>query len=107
MQISQENNFKYDAYFQWIVTYQCNFSCIYCSRGKIDKKGWKANNKINIKKLMNTLDKTGKIYKISFTGGEPFLVENLIETLRIIKESLSIFFSNLSTNKISEFVDEI
>ena len=109
MQLDQYSGFKYDAIFKWLVTGRCNLSCTYCTnRYKSDIKGWKADRKINIKKALKTLEDSGKIYLLSFTGGEPFLVENLIEASQeLSKDHYLSFFSNLTTNKISEFVDKI
>lgn len=106
-QVQNNHSFKYDAWLSWDVTGRCNLSCIYCSSGHY-KEGWKKDDKINIKKMMNTLDRTGKIYRITLSGGEPFLVDNLIEASQELSKNHYLSFnSNLTVNKISEFVDKI
>jgi MoaA/NifB/PqqE/SkfB family radical SAM enzyme len=59
---------------------------------------------------MKTLEKTNKIFKISFTGGgEPFLIPNIVEACaRITKKHYIFILTNLTiNNKIKEFAQKI
>lgn len=107
----------YDAWLHWSgPTAECNLNCFYCSEHKkqsnkfnIFKKKSPLVKSIDIGKLVNTLEKTNKIFKISFAGkGEPFLIPNIVE----LCEKLSLkhylaFNSNLTSNSIKEFVNRI
>ncbi len=96
----------YDAWLQWSVTSQCNFNCIYCF-GKIpvNKSGI---NIINTEKLIPTLDKTGMVFRIGFTGGEPFLIPNIIDACEeITRKHYVSFNTNLATPEVKRFAERI
>jgi hypothetical protein len=59
--------------------------------------------------LIRTLQQTGKIFHISFTGGgEPFLVSNLISACtEITKNHYISFITNLTSKRVREFVNAI
>lgn len=93
-------DYYYDAWIHWNATSVCNYNCEYCF-GHIDETN--EVEPIKISRLINTLNKTGKIFRISFTGGEPFLIPNFIEASRAISEK---HFLSLNTNLIHEHVKE-
>ncbi|MCX5700294.1 MAG: radical SAM protein [Candidatus Omnitrophica bacterium] len=65
-------------------------------------------DEINIPSLIRTLDKTKKIFRIGFTGGEPFLISNFIEACQeITKKHFIALNTNLTSNKIKEFCEKI
>lgn len=100
------NNQHYDAWLHWDATKRCNLDCEYCF-GKITDPSVKVNS-INVEKLMNTLDKTGKIFRISFTGGEPTMIPNFIEAVRVITNKHYVSFNtNLITKKILGIIDNV
>lgn len=58
-------------------------------------------NKIDIPAFVKMLDRTRKIFKITSTGGEPFLVPNLVEACEKITQRHYISFNtNLVTGEI-------
>lgn len=64
--------------------------------------------KINIPALMNTLSKSKKIFRISFTAGEPFLVSNMVEACTVISRDHYISFNtNLVSGDIGGFIKMI
>ena len=93
----RSNNQHYDAWLHWDVTKRCNLDCEYCF-GKITDSNVKVNS-IDIKSLMTTLNTTGKIFRISFTGGEPTMVPNFIETVKVITDK---HYVSLNTNLITK-----
>ena len=106
MKILKNKNQNYDAWLHWDVTKRCNLDCEYCF-GKITDTSIKVNS-IKIDLLLETLDKNGKIYKISFTGGEPTLIPNFVEVCKsITKKHFVSFNSNLISNNIAKFAAEI
>lgn len=67
-----------------------------------------ARRGININALSKTLEKTGKIFMICFTGGEPFLVPNIIELcIELTKKNYISMNTNLTSPKIKLFADKI
>jgi MoaA/NifB/PqqE/SkfB family radical SAM enzyme len=63
---------------------------------------------IDIARLLKTLDQTGLIFRISFTGGEPFLVPNLVEACEAIAQKHFLSFNtNLTSPRIPEFANRI
>lgn len=103
--IRQENQ-HYDFWLHWNVTSQCNFDCTYCF-GKTPFS--KADiNIIDIDKLIKTLDKTGKVFRVSFTGGEPFLIPNIIEACaELTRKHYVSFNTNLVLPVMKEFAEVI
>lgn len=106
MKILRKKNQNYDAWLHWDVTKRCNLDCEYCF-GKITDTSIKIHS-IEIEKLISTLDKTDKIFRISFTGGEPTLVPNFVETCTAITKKHYISFnSNIISKSVKQFVREI
>lgn len=64
---------------------------------------------IDIPVLINTLNKTNKIFRITFTGeGEPLLNPNIIEVcLEVTKKHYISLNTNLTSKKIEEFCKKI
>ena len=66
---------KYDAWLHWYVTMRCFLDCEYCAT---PDRAHGLLEPIRIAPLLKTLEATGLVFRISFTGGgEPFLVPNL------------------------------
>lgn len=105
MKLKEAKN--YDVWLCWTITNRCNLNCEYCSN--LSAKNTGRTFEINIPKLIKSLDKTEKIYKISFTGGgEPFLVPNLVEACReLTKKHYISLLTNLVSPKIKEFAEKI
>ncbi|NOX66586.1 MAG: radical SAM protein, partial [Chlorobi bacterium] len=100
------NNQHYNAWLHWDVTKRCNLDCEYCF-GKITDPSVKVNS-IDIERLMVTLDKTGKTFRISFTGGEPTMIPNFIEAVKAItKKHFVSFNTNLITKNLMKIIDEV
>ncbi len=97
---------KYGVWLQWNLTSQCNFDCVYCfCKTPVNKKELR---EIRIEELLATLKKTSKIFRIGFTGGEPFLIPNFIEACKIITEEHYISInSNVILPKVIDFANEV
>lgn len=98
----------YDAWLQWSLTDRCNLACAYCCTVGPDKKTAELSQ-IDIQAFMATLEKTNKVFQITFVGGgEPFLVPNLIEACIVItKKHYVSFVTNLTNARIKEFAEKI
>lgn len=100
------NNQHYDAWLHWDATKRCNLDCAYCF-GKITDPNVKVSP-IDIERLMVALDKTGKVFRISFTGGEPTMIPNFIEAVKVITEKHYVSFNtNLITKNLLSIIDKI
>ena len=106
MKLLRNENQNYDSWLHWDVTKRCNLDCEYCF-GKITDTSIKINL-IKTDKLLETLDKNGGVFRISFTGGEPTLIPNFVEACKLITEKHYLSFnSNLISNNIEKFALKI
>jgi len=97
---------KYDAVAQWAIQDEvCNLKCVYCRFSHSIKEVPPADPKF----LLETLDKTGKIFIIAICGnGETFLVPNIIEVLQeLTRKHLISLVSNFTLKKTREFCEKI
>ena len=78
---------KYDVWLHWNLTAQCNLNCEYCF-GKIPVNKQNITS-IDIEKLMGTLKKSGKTFRISFT--EKKITGPLKLKLHQVSQTLSIW----------------
>lgn len=98
-------DYNYDAWIHWNITSVCNLDCDYCF-GHYNNVP--SINKIDVDRLIKTLENSGRTFRISFTGGEPFLIPNIIEAMQAItKQHYISFNSNLISTRMKEFVDVI
>lgn len=71
---------KYPIMVGWSITNKCNLKCLYCSQNS----GNEIDNELDfdeVKKIIDELE-MNKVSVIAFTGGEPFLREDLPDILR-------------------------
>jgi MoaA/NifB/PqqE/SkfB family radical SAM enzyme len=102
----RNRNRTYNAWLHWDITKRCNLNCEYCF-GKITDTNVKIHS-IDLPNLLSTLEKTGKTFRISFTGGEPTLVPNFVEACKAITEKHYISFNtNLISKTITAFAKSI
>jgi MoaA/NifB/PqqE/SkfB family radical SAM enzyme len=98
----------HDAWLHWSVTDRCNLNCHYCISFDSDAKTHDEIFKIDIPALIKTLDKTNKVFRIGFVGGEPFLIPNIVEACtEITKKHYISFNTNLTSSNIKEFSKKI
>lgn len=103
MIIENKLNKKYDAWIQWNLTSRCNFDCDYCFGHSSEPNQKLAAIKID--DLLKTLNQSNKIFRIGFTGGEPFLIPNFIEAVkRLTEEHYISLNSHFTSTKVQEFL---
>ena len=104
--MSGKNKVKYDAWLHWHITNRCNLECEYCfSLPHMPDNDIPA---INTKKLLATLSKTNKTFRIGFTGGEPFLVPNFVEAAsKITVEHYLSVNTNLTLPAVADFSEKV
>ena len=107
--MSNSRNPQYDAWLHLVTSYQCNLECNYCIAGiRYVSEIFTKTYPINISALINTLNDSNKIYKFDFTGGEPFLVSNMVELcIELTKKHFISFNTNLTSKKVKEFAEKI
>jgi len=107
--MSNLRNPHYDAWLHLVISYQCNLECNYCIVEKVKSSEiYTKTYNINISALKNTLNDSNKIYRINFTGGEPFLAPNIVEAfIELTKKHFISFNTNLTSKKVKEFSEKI
>ncbi|NVM45632.1 MAG: 4Fe-4S cluster-binding domain-containing protein [Candidatus Lokiarchaeota archaeon] len=107
--MSNLRNPQYDACLHLATSYQCNLECNYCIAGiRYVSDIFTKADPINISALKKTLNNSNKIYRINFTGGEPFLTPNIVEAcIELTKKHFIAFNSNLTPKKVEEFAEKI
>lgn len=97
---------EYTRWLHWNITRFCNFNCEYCFSYSPYKKGEIIS--VDIDKIIKNLNDFDEIFRISFTGGEPFLVKNFIELcIKLSKKHFLSFNTNLTNSLINLFINEI
>ena len=101
-----KENQNYDAWLHWNISSQCNYDCVYCfGKTPVDKTNLR---NIDIQKLFAVINKTGQTFRISFTGGEPFLIPNIVEACVVLtKDHFISFNTNLVLPVVKEFAEVI
>lgn len=78
----KSKNLKYDCWLHWNMTSICNFNCKYCFYYNQHTPIEAGFLKHDIKRIFQTLEDTGKIFRIGLTGnGEPFLQPDIYELI--------------------------
>ena len=95
---------EYDLMIDWLITEKCNLTCPQCCAHSEYIGDSFAPEVINIRGLKKFLDNSDKIIRISFTGGEPFLVKNFIEALEEITRN---HFFSIITNLVGPNVKKM
>ncbi|GJQ61758.1 MAG: hypothetical protein SCALA702_08110 [Melioribacteraceae bacterium] len=97
----------YDKWLQWDLGRNCNLDCDYCFDSK--KEFNSEYREINIDAVMNFLRSSVYKYRIGLTGGEPFLIRNIIEFCEEVTTAGHIISinSNLLSPKLVEFERKI
>jgi MoaA/NifB/PqqE/SkfB family radical SAM enzyme len=102
-----EYNAALHCYFSW----RCNFKCEYCFIYTDDpRRLFKGElREIQTDKFIKVLHDTGRTFSIVFSGGEPFLIPNFVETCaELSKEHYVSVATNLSlTKKINKFLETV
>jgi MoaA/NifB/PqqE/SkfB family radical SAM enzyme len=63
---------------------------------------------IRVPALIKSLEKTGKVFRIGFTGGEPFLIPNFVEACAALtKKHFISLNTNFITGETAEFAGKI
>lgn len=97
---------SYDMALYWDITKICNFDCPQCAGERIRFDGQNKPCNINIPALKRFFDQhPDKTFKINFTGGEPLLVENIIEAFTLIAQKNYIgLITNLVSSNVADFI---
>ncbi len=97
---------KYEVEGDWLLTTACNFNCYYClvtgdSQTKVKIHGTSSEWK-------EGFDKTGKVWLIHITGGEPTLYPEFIDLCQGLLETHYVSLNtNLSLNSIEDFSRQV
>jgi len=99
----------YDFWLHWYLSERCYMTCSYCGEWQQGDLALKPISTIDIPKLISTLDRTGLVFRVSFTGGgEPFLVPNLTEAcLELTNRHYVSFNTNLAEPQVRGFLERV
>jgi MoaA/NifB/PqqE/SkfB family radical SAM enzyme len=91
------------------ITYKCQCKCVHCSAGRHFRKDKKELSTEEAKKLIDDAQKLG-VTIIAFTGGEPFLREDVFELISYVdkRKAMPIIFTNgqfLTEENVNKLVD--
>jgi len=102
----QTENLPYQAWLHWSLTNSCNFNCDYCFG--FDHHSGFVPQHVDISAVMQSLEKSGLIFRIGFTGnGEPFLIPNFVELCSAIAQKHYLTINtNLTNPRIAEFANQ-
>lgn len=107
MMINNKIPKPYDVWLNWVVTEKCNIQCEYCCICD-EIKNRSVINAINIDAVLDNLNNSGNTFKVEFTGGEPFLIPNIVEAMKAIASHHFIAFnSNLLSKKVPLILDSV
>jgi radical SAM protein with 4Fe4S-binding SPASM domain len=90
----------------FFITSRCNAKCEYCLfRKQVDDKT--RGSELSLKEIELIADKYGKIAKLSLSGGEPFLRNDIAEIVRTITQRCGTKIIDIPTNgSLSETIKE-
>jgi len=87
-------------YFQWHFLERCNLRCIHCYQEYFNTKELDSATLLKIATIMEkTLEKWGRIGRVSLTGGEPFMRKDLLlELLSFFERSDHFYWTGILSN---------
>lgn len=98
-------------YIQWHITDRCNLRCIDCYQEKYTRENELSWQQLHVlcDKLIDTMKKWDKELKITLTGGEPLLKEELWDILKYLDKSNYISELSIITNGtiIDKYISEL
>ena len=105
--MNRHSSLHYDVHLIWDVISACNYRCDYClaSPSGISEPP----EAVDAKRVKQVLDATGRVYEINLVGGEPTLLTNFVDLLRLLTRNHYLFLStNLSRSKvIARMIEEV
>ncbi|KUO50224.1 MAG: hypothetical protein APF76_10955 [Desulfitibacter sp. BRH_c19] len=100
MVVNERKDQKDHFYFQWHITEECNLRCVHCYQEGYKVKALDKDKLLKIAKTMdNTLEKWNKKGRVSITGGEPFLKQDiLLDLLSYFEKSNNFYWVGILSN---------
>ncbi len=87
----KEHPSPYTLYVEFIMSWSCNFACIYCYENRIKKSMWGNTLKLgHISKAFEFIDKkmdSDMKLSVDLTGGEPLLISSFPQVQYILNET--------------------
>lgn len=103
----QKNPIEKRFYIQWHFIERCNLRCLHCYQEEHDFKELETDKLLKMAQVMeSTLQKWHRNGRISLTGGEPFLRNDLLlKLLEFFENSSSFYWIGILTN--GTLIDEV
>jgi MoaA/NifB/PqqE/SkfB family radical SAM enzyme len=103
-----DKDLPYKVMLYWYISNTCNFSCPQCAGHAVILKKKYAPERIKIRELKKFLKGFDYKIRISFTGGEPFIVKNINKIFsEITKEHYISLVTNLVSPAVKKFARTI
>ena len=88
---------RYPAEITFFVTARCNFRCLHCFNIEKIKKG-DFQNELSLSEIEKISKTIPEFMRLSLSGGEPFLREDLAEICRLFYKNCRVGFISIPTN---------
>ena len=98
---------KFDIIADWTLNTFCNFSCPYCYIPMKDRRD-QARKGTDVQRIIGSFNKSGKIWLVHMSGGEPSFHPDFIDLCRGLTEKHYISMNtNLSRQSVYDFCEKI
>lgn len=99
---------KFDVSFDWHLTNNCNFNCVYCHPQIKRVLNTRLKKIFSNEDILTSFNNLGKTCHISMSGGEPFLFPDFVNFCKEITKNHYISINtNLSIPNVKDFVESI
>lgn len=98
---------SYRVYWNWEITYECNYRCSYCILWKEHKERYPYVKIDRWKEIWDRIFEKYWCSHIRFSGGEPFIYHNFIDLVAMLSEKHTIDITTNLTFDIEQFLKKI
>lgn len=97
----------YKVYWNWEITYECNYKCSYCFFWKDRKERYPPTGVCRYSEIWNSIFEKYWSCHIRFSGGEPFVYPNFIDLVAMLLERHTVDITTNLTFDIEMFLKKI
>ncbi len=107
--LQRQESRPYDAYLVLAFSKHCNLNCDYCFFHDSPVKRDSAGTEIRIDELLGTLERSGRVYNLGFSGGgDPLLIPNIVEACEALtRQHYVSFTTNLISRRALELAERL
>lgn len=97
----------YRVYWNWDITYECNYRCSYCIFWKDYKERYPSVENDRWKDIWNNIFEKYWCCHIRFSGGEPFIYPNFLDLIAILSEKHTVDVTTNLTFDMNLFLERV